>query len=525
MSMVEALWRASVCGRLFLWLAACWRESASAGFCGFWARQFRSSRLRAWGVCALGAPMEATGMSVWNRLIGRLWATSRGWVKALRPEKSLLWRTANAVRSSALFTHSLFGRMLKRLDHGDVALCVFCLYLPIEWLMRQIAPPQAGTLWDHLFLIFCFVLLLLWKINPHIESLKDATPLDGPLLLFIGIGVFLFGVVSPLLPVAIAGWRAVYEYMLWFFVISRMVRTRRAILLCYVLFVLMGSALGLHAIYQFITGAPIPSSWVSVYEVGVRTRAYSIVGSPNILGCLMVMLAPMAAGLAYAVKNIRVKTFCWAAVGIICLGCVFTFSRGAWVGLAVAVFLFSLLRDRRLLLLGALAAFVGLMTPQIVNRISFIFSSAFERNNSTAGRGARWAYGLDLLFGSDPIFGFGLGRFGGAIAMQNQTDKTLRYFYLDNYYLKTLVEMGIVGLCGYIFLLINALFSGLRALFRVRDQGERYSLACGIFAGLSGVLTHCYFENIFEVPYMNAYFWGLCALMLVIGWKKDVAMK
>ena len=40
-------------------------------------------------------------------------------------------------------------------------------------------------------------------------------------------------------------------------------------------------------------------------------------------------------------------------------------------------------------------------------------------------------------------------------------------------------------------------------------------IAIGIYAGLCGVLVHCFFENIFEEPYMTAYFWGLAALLII----------
>ena len=32
-----------------------------------------------------------------------------------------------------------------------------------------------------------------------------------------------------------------------------------------------------------------------------------------------------------------------------------------------------------------------------------------------------------------------------------------------------------------------------------------------------GVLVHCYFENIFEEPYMMAYFWGMAAMLMYLG--------
>ena len=40
-----------------------------------------------------------------------------------------------------------------------------------------------------------------------------------------------------------------------------------------------------------------------------------------------------------------------------------------------------------------------------------------------------------------------------------------------------------------------------------------------------GVLLHCYFENIFEEPYMMAYFWGLAAALMYAGFFRKNAKK
>ena len=101
--------------------------------------------------------------------------------------------------------------------------------------------------------------------------------------------------------------------------------------------------------------------------------------------------------------------------------------------------------------------------------------------------------------------------------MQNQTIENLDYFYMDNYYMKTLVEMGYVGLTAYILLLLSNLLASIRGLFKTRN--DRMSLlSVGMFCGMIGVLTHSFFENIFEVPYMNAYFWGMAAAIMYISY-------
>ena len=159
--------------------------------------------------------------------------------------------------------------------------------------------------------------------------------------------------------------------------------------------------------------------------------------------------------------------------------------------------------------------------PQIGDRIGFLFTSDFASANNKGGRGERWATGLNLLR-SNPIWGFGLGRFGGAIAMQNQSVEGLNYFYMDNYYLKTLVEMGYVGLISYIYLLASKAFAAFRGIFKTR-KSPLSLLSTGMFCGMIGVLAHSYFENIFEVPYMNSYFWGMAAAIMYISFlrKKD----
>lgn len=519
--MASAAWRESRLRKAGLSLKGYARHSALVRFGRFWARQYASSSFKKKWEGWLGAPQRAGYSARLYRFMEWCGLRTRSLGRTLAPawEHSLPARGLRGARASRVWRGSLPGRLLSRLRWSDWLLVLFCLYLPADYALRSWAPPAVATYWDEVFLLAAALCLVFWKMSPSAPLCPCTTPLDAPLFFFFALGILLLGVVSPILRVAIDGYRAVYQYMLWFFLVARLVRDRRAVRICYTLFVVMGALIGLHGIYQYVTGAQIPSSWVSIHELGVRTRAFSILGSPNIMGCVMVMLAPLAAGLAYAVKSSGTKLLCWGAAGVMCLGCLFSFSRGAWLGLAVAIIVFALLRDRKLLILAGLALAALVMLPEIANRITFLFTSDFASNNATGGRGIRWETGLNLLHSNNPVFGFGLGRFGGAVAMQNQTVEKLRYFYMDNYYLKTLVEMGYLGLAGYLLLLASLVWNGMRTLFRTRAHKTDYSLACGLFAGLAGVLTHCYFENIFEVPYMNAYFWGLAALLMVLGFR------
>jgi O-antigen ligase len=101
--------------------------------------------------------------------------------------------------------------------------------------------------------------------------------------------------------------------------------------------------------------------------------------------------------------------------------------------------------------------------------------------------------------------------------MQNQIDSRLNYFYMDNYYLKTAVEMGIVGLAAFAVLIGNALMWSLRALRRIRGS-RYYYLVQGTFAGMCGVAAHNFVENVFEVPMMVTYFWLFAGVNIFLAY-------
>jgi O-antigen ligase len=251
----------------------------------------------------------------------------------------------------------------------------------------------------------------------------------------------------------------------------------------------------------------------------------------------MVLTAPPAAAMAYYCKKVLTKLMFLGITGAMCLCLLFTFSRGAWVGMVVAVIIFALYMDRRLLgILGAVMAAALIFMPSITSRLTYLFTSDYAEASAVGGRALRWVTGRLLLTESNPWTGFGLGRFGGAVAMNNkllEETEEFSYFYMDNYYLKTMVEMGYIGIIIFLILLAGLLVWGLRAVYRSGSElaegtdplagaaGNYKAIAAGIFSGLCGVLVHCYFENIFEEPYMMAYFWGLAAMLMYLGFFKE----
>ncbi len=504
------------------------------GWRGWHESWLQSHTKRAWD--AFSASDDPAESSIYARLLAlfeKVLHFLGGWLSA-----SQFYRILAAIRDWYLRI-SEGSRVLSAINRVSLhrwMLFAFAFYLPIEYVLRDLLKiALLASVWEEVF-IMAGVAMVLWRTClKQSDTFARATALETALLLYMAVGLLLALINRPYPAIAMAGYRAQVEYIVWYFILLRLIEDEGDAKALAFGFVGVVSLLALHGIYQFIVAVPIPSSWVSQTEMGVRTRVFSLTGSPNIFGSLLVMAAPSAAALMYYCKKGWLKFLGLCLTGAICLSILFTFSRGAWVGLVLAIVIFSLYIDKRLLgIMGIAMAAVLVAVPSITSRLTYLFTNDYAEASAVGGRALRWEVGRTLLHENSPWLGFGLGRFGGAVAMNNQVlDKTedFEYFYMDNYYLKTLVEMGYVGIILYLLSLAAFVFLAIRAVRAcgegraygvfddalTRSEGSTVCLAAGLFAGLSGVLVHCYFENIFEEPYMMAYFWGLAALLQRLG--------
>ncbi len=513
---------------------------------------------RSWDHSFLGKTARKLSESYDVSLSARLW---NGFCSAPNPGPTSAWASLwTKIRSfweymGEILSHSLFYkimiwfrdlylkltetsivfRWINKLSLHQWVLVAFAAYLPLEYIIRDVLGIGIlASLWEEAFMAGAFVLIL-WRVGlKQTRAINRSTPVGAYILLFVAVGCLLMALVRPYPSIAFAGLRAQVMYMVWFFLILHLIEDDTDFKVLYTAFAAVVFLLSLHGIYQYIIAVPIPSGWVSQTEAGVRTRVFSLTGSPNIFGSLLVMGAPLLASLMYYCKKPLFKVLALCGTGIMCLCLLFTFSKGAWLGIMLAIVLFALFLDKRLFgVMGAAIAVVLTAVPSVTNRITYLFTSDYREASAVGGRSLRWETGLNLLHENNPWLGFGLGRFGGAVAMNNQVlDKTeeFSYFYMDNYYLKTLVEMGYVGLIFFVILLVGLAVWGIRAIYQsddrvlarsvdplFRNEGNMKPLTVGIFSGLMGVLLHCYFENIFEEPYMMAYFWGLAAAIMYAG--------
>lgn len=379
---------------------------------------------------------------------------------------------------------------------------VFC-YPAVDYVLRNSRFALLASNWDELLLILVF---LAWPVQMALRGRLSyrLTPMDVPILLFLAVYVFLFLVRSPQTGIAVEGLRVYVEYMLWFFVASNLLLNKRQARALVNLLVAMGTLIALHGVYQYIIGVPIPATWLDSAESSVRTRVFSILASPNVLGSFLVLLIPVTVSQLLSAKTRLLRYYYIACLAPMALSLIFTYSRGAWLAMAGAFAVYGLIYNWRILLaLGAAVYAAPKLIPGISSRIGYMLSPAYLLSSARAGRVARWNKAIEKMQNS-PLFGEGFGRYGGAVAARYIPSSN----YVDNFYLKTGAESGLIGLAALVWLLISGVRCVLNSYRRLTDPYLK-GLAGGLFAGLMGVLLHNGVENIFEVPAMTVYFWLL----------------
>ncbi len=382
----------------------------------------------------------------------------------------------------------------------------FCLYLimafpVLDYTLRRLPGLSlVGAVWDQALLLVLIPAILF-------RSLKRDSGLWPAFLPFLML-CLAYGVRNlHYLGVTIEGLRAILQWIPYLFIAFHLVRDREQSVHLVQFFLLVTAVVAGIGLLQPFLGVETPAGWIDATEM-ISIRIFSIVQSPNVLGAHLALAIPIALGMAWYERR-RLYQGIWGAIALMgSMALVLTFSRGAWLALAGAAVIVSAVLDRRLLIALLIAAvLLTVMLPQVTDRVLNVFSEEYLSKSLQDGRVGRWLRAYDLLR-NQPLFGLGPGQYGGAVAARH-----FGISYLDNYYAKTAAELGLLGLGVYLAWL-GAVMK--KAVIGVWGRAPRrfHRLQYGVLGGLIAVLLHNGVENIFEVPYMNTYFWFLAGLMV-----------
>ncbi|MGB9749835.1 MAG: O-antigen ligase family protein [Caldisericia bacterium] len=395
----------------------------------------------------------------------------------------------------------------------NLPLFLIPLYPLLDFFIRR-GVPSVSSIWDEGFIILLFLIIFLRLKKKEIKF----TSLIIPVLIFLIFLLFSTYFSSIDYRVAVDGIRSYLEMFLFFLIIINYVEDKKMlnILLDIASFSLL--VISLYGIYQFIFKVSIPAAWIDKdLETSISTRAFSIFGSPNALAGYLILLIPIFFMLFLDEKKTFKKLYYIFVVLVSLLALLFTLSRAAQLSIIIAFMIFTLLyKDKRYFLVIILLLLALISVPQIRTRFLNLISPVYLEKAKTYGRIYRWNLALSI-FSLHPFSGVGPGGFGGAVASKLGMFEGL---YVDNYYLKTLVETGIFGLLSFLYLIFSILKKGISNMIKLFDEKSK-NLSLGIFLGISAFLMNNFTENLWEIPVLSVTLWTLVSFLFILSKKND----
>ena len=260
-------------------------------------------------------------------------------------------------------------------------------------------------------------------------------------------------------------------FIMAYFLTVGLITTREWLVRCSVAAVAAGTLESLYGIFMYFTGRGYSSdAWLdSEMFSALSGRAVGTLENPNMLGEYLILIIPIAVGM-FIGRGEGLRRFqaflCLGAMGA-CL--VFTWSRGAWLGLIFAALLFLFMWHRRsvwVIVAGvASIPFLPYVLPaSIVARFTSIGNMG---DSSTSYRVYIWRATVNMIK-DNFLTGIGIG--GDA---WNRVYPLYSYLGVEaaphshNLYLQIWLELGIAGMLAFLvfaFLLYQSGFTMFRDL-------------------------------------------------------------
>jgi putative inorganic carbon (hco3(-)) transporter len=258
-------------------------------------------------------------------------------------------------------------------------------------------------------------------------------------------------------------------------------------------------------------------------------------------GAALAMFLPIILGLLWLNKSpsLLLKIAYWFTCFAIGIGLIFSYTRAAWLSVAVAfaVFLILLLRVRFTTLLAVIAVFVLIgvsyqseiklrleMNKQTSSKdmAQHIKSMANISNDvSNVERLNRW-HAAYRMFRERPVFGFGPGTFMFQYApYQLSTYKTSistdfgTAGNAHSEYIGPLTESGILGMISMLFIVAMVIYTGVDVYGRATEAYTKVIALVSIL-GLITYYVHGTLNNFLDTDKASAPFWGFTAILVAL---------
>jgi putative inorganic carbon (HCO3(-)) transporter len=266
-------------------------------------------------------------------------------------------------------------------------------------------------------------------------------------------------------------------------------------------------------------------------------RPVGTIGNPNSLGGFLVVLIPFVIARLFVVTRRPARFLLGIYVFVAAVLLILSASRGAWLGTAVGLIVWSLLflgQRQRLSVRGLRTWWQTLAAQRRATTLfigagiavgTLLAGTVFVRSFSEPGRGTIWRTGIydaaARLFLEKPLFGHGLFTFGRGLARMQSMPPETAHSHAHDIPLQVAAEQGIVGL----LVLVVTVVVLIRAIWHnwLTASGRNQIMMGGVIASVMAFGVH----QLTDIPAMMpaVALSGLLALVLAVAPWSAMPMK
>ncbi|HEV2647172.1 MAG TPA: O-antigen ligase family protein [Acidobacteriaceae bacterium] len=209
-------------------------------------------------------------------------------------------------------------------------------------------------------------------------------------------------------------------------------------------------------------------------------------------------------GLVQFLRRKSFKLASYILIGLTVLATMYTFSRGAYLALLLSVLVLGLVKDRKLLvILGIfLLTWQTIVPVPVRERVSMTKSANGKIEESAQERIDLWE-NAETSFIHSPIVGNGFASYQFGNKVDNLRDT-------HNWYVKVVVETGLIGLALALFLLQQMIATSYR-LFKRADDPLYKGLGLGLFLAVCSCMVANFFGDRWTYIEITGLLWILVA--------------
>ena len=423
------------------------------------------------------------------------------------------------------FFASLLGFLLIYPRIGFYAFVISLLLAPI---LLNFVPGIPGLIIREAPLILIYFLIFL--ITCTVGSTKIRNIKFGAVEIFILVLFFVMlaqAIRQTPLSVGLLGFKSIMYYSPLYFLVVFFFNTSQKIQQFIRVILFAGVFLALVSILQHIFTQSVMNIFnYRVGDVAYRTsmgylKASATLGNPSAYA-IVIGIVLLISLLLFLSSNLKLNRF-WTTVILITLGMglILSFSRITFIVFLIILFFLNFIYKRKMWkFLFIIILFLFVINLALNNFLFENFISSFGLGQHALGIESTMARveiikrGL-ILFMEKPLFGYGLG-ITDAPSRHYQDILKFGYLSTDNYYLKLLIESGIVGAFLFISFLLVAILKG-KLIFKSIADNYLKTLSLSLVLSIILIALVSVANTALELPAINSLFWMMLGLITACG--------